>query len=83
MSKDELSTHKMRPEIRVGRWHRALLPLKTLGRVFPELAPDDLDLCMYYSNTYFHLDGPLPPCPSTLLPSLSPFVDRVLLCSSG
>lgn len=81
--RDELSTYKTRPEIWVGGWQGAL-PLKTLGRAFPELVPGDFALCLRYSNLCFRLDGPSPSLPLyPALSSLSPFVDRVLLCISG
>lgn len=78
--RDELSTYKTRPEIWIGGWQGAL-PLKTLGRAFPESVPGDLALCLRYSNPCFRLDVPspslplypaLPPCPSTLLSSPCP-----------
>lgn len=61
--RDELSTYKTRPEIWVGRWQGAL-PLKTLGRAFPELVPGDLALCLHYSNPCFPA-----PLPCSLLPA--------------
>ena len=58
-----------------SEWHRTLLPLKTLGRAFSELATPDLGLCLHYFNPCFCLHGPS----TQLFPPH--FVDRVLLCS--